>query len=200
LNKKDFKHGFFPLFAFCVFAVKNASFWHGFCNIFTGGRWPDILKPVRKRYVSGRLNYFLGGSMKKIALPLLLMAIAAGIACAQTAPATSTVNGTLGLSGGRIILKSGDTTYYTRGLERFIGFIDGLKDGAQAAIEGYVSPPSLEGAAERLLFPVKLTIGGKDYEVGPVMTGAWDRRHPMPPGRAGRDGPGWGFSRRHGCW
>jgi hypothetical protein len=151
----------------------------------------------------GDPTIFQEDGMKKIALPLLLTAIAGGIAHAQTAPATSTVNGALGLSGGRIILKSGDTTYYTRGLERFVGFIDGLKDGAQAAIEGYVSPPSLEGATERLLFPVKLTIDGKDYEVGPVMTGSGDRRHrmsPLPPGRTGRDGPGWGFSRGHGCW
>jgi hypothetical protein len=138
--------------------------------------------------------------MKKIALPFLMMMIAGGIAYAQTAPEISTVSGTLGLSGGRIILKSGDTTYYPRGLERFVGFIDGLKDGAQAAIEGYVSLPSLEGATERLLFPVKLTIGGKDYEVGPVMTGALGRQHPLSPGRAGRDGSGWGISRRHGCW
>jgi hypothetical protein len=191
---------FFLIFEFFYFAVKNLSFWHGFCDIFTEGRWPDILEPVRKRHVSGRLTIFQEGSMKKIALPFLMMMIAGGIAYAQTAPETSTVSGTLGLSGGRIILKSGDTTYYTRGLERFVGCLDGLKDGAQAAIEGYVSPPSLEGATERLLLPVKLTIGGKDYEVGPVMTGAWGRRHSTPPGRAGRDDPGWGFSRRHGCW
>jgi hypothetical protein len=132
--------------------------------------------------------------MKKIALPVLVALMACGIAGAQTMPATTTVNGTLGLRGGRIILKSGDTTYYTRGLERFIGFIDGLKDGAAAAVEGYVSPPSLEGAEERLLLPVKLTIDGKDYEVGPPMTEDRDRRRPMPPGRKDRDFPhgrGW---------
>jgi hypothetical protein len=133
--------------------------------------------------------------MKKIAFLVLLALMAYGIAFAQTAPATTTVNGTLGLSGGRIILKSGDTSYYTRGLERFIGFIDGLKEGAQVAIEGYVSPPSREGATERLLFPVKLTLNGKDYEVGPSIAGHWDRQHPMAPGRTGRGGPN-----RRGCW
>jgi hypothetical protein len=159
--------------------------------------------------------------MKKIASFVFLALIVCGMAFAQTAPATTTVEGTLGLSGGRIVLKSGGTSYYTRGLERFIGFIDGLKEGAQVSIEGYVSPPSLEGAAERLLFPVKLTLDGKEYEVGPALAetrgrrysagpGRIDRgdagplsdetrgrRHQKSPGRTGRDTP---RSRRSGCW
>jgi hypothetical protein len=152
--------------------------------------------------------------MKKIAFLVLLMAIVCGLTFAQTAPVTTTVNGTLGLSGGRIILKSADTSYYVRRLERFIGFIDGLKEGAQVAIEGYVSPPSLEGATERLLFPVTLTIDGKAYEVGPAFAETGGPRHPMGPGRIDRDADetwGWphpkapgrtgkdGFHRR-GCW
>jgi hypothetical protein len=128
-------------------------------------------------------------TMKKIALLVVVALLVGGMAFAQAAPATTTVNGTLGLKGGRIVLISGDTSYYTRGLERFIGFIDGLKDGAQVAIEGYVSPPSLEGAAERLLFPVKLTLNGKDYEVGSAIAGKRDRQRHMAPGRTGRDSP-----------
>ena len=140
--------------------------------------------------------------MKKIAVLVLLATLVCGMTFAQPAPATITVNGTLGLSGGRIILAGDDTIYYTRGLERFVGFIDGLKDGAQAAIEGYVSPPSLEGGSERLLFPVILTIEGKDYEVGPALAGGPQRRFPpMGPGRNGRGFPrGRDFNRRHGCW
>jgi hypothetical protein len=133
--------------------------------------------------------------MKKIASLVFLALLVCGMAFAQTAPATTTVNGTLGLSGGRIVLKSGDTSYYARGLERFIGFIDGLKEGAEVAIEGYVSPPSRGGAAERLLFPVKLTLDGKDYEVGPTVAGDWGRRHSRAFGRGGRGG-----SHRRGCW
>jgi hypothetical protein len=132
--------------------------------------------------------------MKKTAILVFLALIVCGMAIAQPAPATATVNGTLGLSGGRIVLKSDDTNYYVRGLERFIGFIDGLKDGAQAAIEGYVSSPSLEGGTERLLFPVKLTLNGKDYEVGPANTAAWGRQRPRHHGGTGRDAP-----RKHGC-
>jgi hypothetical protein len=163
-----------------------------------------------KLQVSGYFYCFQEGSMKKIAFLVLLTAIVCGLTFAQTAPAISAVSGTLGLHGGRIVLKSGDTSYYTRGLERFIGFIDGLKEGAQATIEGYVSPPSLEGATERLLFPVKLTLDGKEYEVGPTFAETRGRRPPAGPGRTGREGfnregfnrdgfGGGGFHRR-GCW
>jgi hypothetical protein len=132
--------------------------------------------------------------MKKIVFLVFLSFIVCGITFAQTTPPITTVNGILGLNGGRIVLRSGDTTYYTRALERFVGFIDGLKDGAQVTIEGYVSSPSPEGVTERLLFPVKLTLNGKVYEVGPTMDeGGFGRKNPMAPGRMGR-----GASRRCG--
>ena len=137
--------------------------------------------------------------MKKTALLVLLTALVCGLAFAQTAPETTTVTGVLGLSGGRIVLKSGDTSYYIRGLERFIGFIDGLKEGAEAAIEGYASPPSLEGPAERLLFPVKLTLDGKGYEVGPAISENRTWRHPRAPERPGRIPGRTGRDDRRGC-
>jgi hypothetical protein len=137
--------------------------------------------------------------MKKTTSLVFLALILCGALFAQTAPATTTVNGTLGLSGGRIVLKSDGTNYYARGLERFIGFIDGLKDGAQAVIEGYVSPPSREGTAERLLFPVKLTLDSKEYEVGPTNAGPWGRQSFMEPGRNNRR-PDRDARRKHGCW
>jgi hypothetical protein len=132
--------------------------------------------------------------MKKIVFLVFLSFIVCGITFAQTTTSTtSVINGILGLNGGRIVLRSGDTTYYTRDLEHFVGFIDGLKEGVQVTIEGYVSSPSLEGATERLLFPVKLTLNGKVYEVGPTMAGGFGWKHPMVSGRMGR-----GVSRRHG--
>jgi hypothetical protein len=140
--------------------------------------------------------------MKKTAFLVGLALMVCGMSFAQTAPSTSVVNGTLGLRGGRIVLKSGDTSYYTRGLDRFIGFIDGLKEGAQVAIEGYVSPPSQEGATERLLFPVMLTLNGKDYEVGAAIDKtrreSRGRQHSGFSGRTGRKGRD--LSSRQGCW
>jgi hypothetical protein len=139
-------------------------------------------------------KFFEEDVMKRKALLVFLIVMVCGITFAQITTPTTTVDGILGLSNGRIVLGSGDTIYYTRGLDRFIGFIDGLKDGAQVSIEGYVSPPSLEGANERLLFPVKLTLNDKVYEVGPVMTGNRDLPRPRSPGRMDR-----GSSRGH-CW
>lgn len=107
--------------------------------------------------------------MKKTVFIFLLATAAGGILFAQTPPETSTVSGTLGLSAGRIVVKSGTLVYYTRGLERLIGFIDGLKDGAQVTIEGYVPVPVTEGQTERFISPVKLTLNGKSYEVGRAM-------------------------------
>jgi len=105
--------------------------------------------------------------MKKIVLLCLLAAIICGSVFAQsTPPATTNIKGTLGLSAGRIAVVSGNITYYVRGLERFVGFIDGLKEGAQVSIDGYASAPATEGQKDRLFYPVTLTLNGKNYEVG----------------------------------
>jgi hypothetical protein len=106
--------------------------------------------------------------MKTLVLFVLLTIFTGGIIFAQTEPAMITVNGTLELNDGMILLKSGRTTYLTRGLERLIGYIDGLKEGSQVTIEGYTSGP-LDGQTtnfDRKLRPVKLTHDGKIYEVG----------------------------------
>jgi hypothetical protein len=124
--------------------------------------------------------------MKKMVPFVFLAVTVGGMLFAQSTSATTTVSGTLTLKSGRIVLKDGSTTYYTRGLERFIGFIDGLQDGAQVTMEGYVSAPSIEGENERLFFPVKLTLSGKIYEVGPTMTTNYGRGYYYGNPRMGR--------------
>lgn len=110
---------------------------------------------------------FEEGAMKKIVLLCLLAALVCGSIFAQSnTPATTTIKGTLGLSAGRISVVSGNITYYVRGLERFVGFIDGLKEGAQVSLDGYASAPRVEGQKDRLFYPVTLTLNGKNYEVG----------------------------------
>jgi hypothetical protein len=104
--------------------------------------------------------------MKKIVLVCLFTAIIGGSLFAQSNTPTTTIRGTLGLSNGRISVVSGNITYYVRGLERHVGFIDGLKEGAQVSLEGYASAPTIEGQRERLFYPVTLTLNGKNYEVG----------------------------------
>jgi len=117
--------------------------------------------------------------MKKIVLLCLFTAIIGCSVFAQMNAPKTTISGTLGLSNGRISVVSGNITYYVRGLGRFVGFIDGLKEGAQVSLEGYASAPRVEGRSARLFNPVKLTLNGKDYEVGSANAGR------MIPGRDG---------------
>jgi hypothetical protein len=104
--------------------------------------------------------------MKKIVLFCLFTALIGGSIFSQSNTPTTSIRGTLGLSNGRVSVISGNITYYVRGLERYVGFIDGLKEGAQVSIDGYASVPTVEGQTDRLFRAVKLTLNGKTYEVG----------------------------------
>jgi hypothetical protein len=80
----------------------------------------------------------------------------------RQAPETATVNGTLGFSGGYISLEQDDITYYILGLDKLIGFVDGLKEGARVSLEGYVIAP--RGDTKIRFFRAgKLTFNGKEY-------------------------------------
>jgi hypothetical protein len=87
------------------------------------------------------------------------------------------VTGTLGLQSGRITVLSDGRAYFVPSLERYIGFIEGLKEGATVSLEGYVSGNG--GYAHLRL--VKMTINGKDYDFSPMSfsagrpTGDWCR-------------------------
>jgi len=129
--------------------------------------------------------------MKKIVLLCLFTAIIGGSIFAQSNTPTTTIRGTLGLSNGRISVVSNNITYYVRGLERFIGFIDGLKEGAQVSLEGYASAPKIEGQTDRLFRAVKLTLNGKNYEVGSPHAANM---------KTGRDGKGTGPGPRGRGW
>jgi len=126
--------------------------------------------------------------MKKIVLLCLLTAIIGGSIFAQSNTPTTTIRGTLGLSSGRISVVSGNITYYIRGIQRFVGFIDGLKEGAQVSFDGYALAPTVEGQRDRLFYPVTLTLNGKNYEVGSPNANMTLRRNNMGTGfrRVGR--------------
>jgi hypothetical protein len=86
----------------------------------------------------------------------------------QQVPAEQvTVAGNLGIVHGRIAVVSGDTTYYVSGLQRYAGFIDGLKEGARVSLEGsaYALPSD---AKAKFLRVSKLSLNGKDYDLAPV--------------------------------
>jgi hypothetical protein len=114
--------------------------------------------------------------MKRIVLCVLFAAVVSGVLVAQDpgdpgfsrrnqAPEKITLSGSLGLSQGRIVLESGGNTYYIAGLERLIGFVEGLKEGASVSLEGWAFPlPRSE--TEQIFRAAKLSLNGKDYELG----------------------------------
>jgi len=100
--------------------------------------------------------------MKKVGFLLVIAFMAAGAVFAQGWGNVSqriTVNGTLQLQNGQIALASGNAVYFVPSLGRYIGFIDGLKEGAGVSIDGYASGNYLE--------PSKVTINGKSYDFSP---------------------------------
>jgi hypothetical protein len=102
------------------------------------------------------------------------------------------LDGTLGLSRGIIVLKSREEIWYAPGLLRYTGFIDGLKEGAAVTVEGWGRrTPPIDGTAGFLVVS-KLTLDGKDYEVGPgearISQGP-SPREGWGPGRRERRGP-----------
>jgi len=105
--------------------------------------------------------------MKKIVATLFIALAMAAVAFAQI-PAqeqeTVTVSGKLELIDGYIGLKSGGTTYYVRGLERLVGFIKDLQEGAQVKLVGYAYPLGLPSGYS-MLVAAKVTVGGKDYDL-----------------------------------
>ncbi|GHT62293.1 hypothetical protein FACS1894109_21120 [Spirochaetia bacterium] len=84
---------------------------------------------------------------------------------ARTAAAAEavTINGTLQLVEGRIAVVADGKTYYTSGIQRLIGFIDGLKEGATVRLEGSASAVPLNSNAKFLRI-TKLTFNGKTYD------------------------------------
>ena len=146
--------------------------------------------------------------MKKILVLVLSGLILAGTLSAQAAtgsvtPATvaqtatiTKVEGKLALVNGIIAIQVKDMTYYLGGLERLIGFIDGLKEGATVKVEGYVQtlPAAPEYAHMRL---TKLTFNGKDYDLSQMggRGGMMGGRGPGDQGMGSMMGRGQGMGR-----
>jgi hypothetical protein len=82
---------------------------------------------------------------------------------------TVTVNGTMVVANRMPALKSGGVIYYIGGISQLIGFIDGLKEGAQVTIEG-VATTSPGDQNLKFLWPSKLTINGKVYDLATAPT------------------------------
>jgi hypothetical protein len=88
-----------------------------------------------------------------------------------------TVTGNLTIVQGMIAVKSDNITYLLPGLKRYVGFIDSLKDGASVKLEGSALSRSSD-AQTKVLMISKLTIGGKEYDLGrpSLRDGFWQGR------------------------
>ena len=130
---------------------------------------------------------------RKILFVLMILGLAAMVSAqdgeagrerrSRQAPEPVTVSGSMVVARGIPALKSGDVTYYVSGINRLIGFVDGLKEGAQVSIEGIVIPfPRNENV--KVLHSSKLTVSGKTYDLAPMGMNL----HPMMgPGRWGNN-------------
>ena len=90
--------------------------------------------------------------------------------------AAVTVSGTLTLVRGMIAVEYDGITYLMPSLMRYTGFIESLKDGAQAKIEGVAFSRDTD-AKTKILLPGKMTIGNKEYDLGHPRAAAQARRN-----------------------
>jgi hypothetical protein len=95
----------------------------------------------------------------------------------RPSPENVSVSGNLTLAQGMIAVVSGDTTYLVRGLDRYIDFIDGLKEGAQVTLEGYAMSSPRDDKT-KLLQVQKMTLNGKDYELARPQQQQWQDARP----------------------
>ncbi|GHU53631.1 hypothetical protein FACS189496_5120 [Bacilli bacterium] len=86
-------------------------------------------------------------------------------------PSKVIINGILGVSRGMITLTDRNgVAWYVLGLDRYVGFINGLDIGERAELEGYA--PAAPGSSQERFFQVtKLRLDGMDYELVPLPTG-----------------------------
>ncbi|MGA2547386.1 MAG: hypothetical protein ABSF43_12605 [Rectinemataceae bacterium] len=111
--------------------------------------------------------------MKKLFVALIAAIALAGVAAAQsespspahTRPQSVTVTGKLELINGEIGLMADGVTYYVPRLRGVVGFIKDLQEGATVTLEGYAHPIRSE-AGFSMLMVKKLSIGGRDYDLG----------------------------------
>lgn len=75
-----------------------------------------------------------------------------------------TVSGYLTVAYGMPAIRSSETTYIVGRLCRLIGFVDGLREGAQVTIEGSAIA-SRRSDAIMLLNPIQLTLDGRTFDM-----------------------------------
>ena len=91
---------------------------------------------------------------------------------APPSPESVNVSGNLTIAQGMIAIIDNETTYLAMSLNRYTGFIDGLKEGATVTLEGYALP-SPQNNKVKILNVQKMTLNGKDYDLAAPRRGHW---------------------------
>ena len=95
------------------------------------------------------------------------------------APESVSVSGNLTIAQGMIAVTSDDTTYLVGGLNRYIGFIDGLKEGTAVTLEGYTRPAP-RNEKVKFMRVQKMTLNGKDYDLAMPQQNLHPRQNVQP--------------------
>ena len=97
--------------------------------------------------------------MKKLGFVLVIAFLAIGGISAQNRGNSQsiTIEGTLQLQNDQIVVSTGNAVYFVPELGRYVGSIDGLREGARVSIAGYASGNYLQ--------PVQMTLNGKSYDL-----------------------------------
>ena len=135
--------------------------------------------------------------MKKLCFILVIAFVATGGISAQNwgNSRSITIEGTLQLQNGQIAVSTGNAVYFVPELGRYVGFIDGFREGARVSVSGYASGNYLQ--------PVQMTLNGKSYDLRTNNFaqgyGGYGRGYCAGPAGFGGGGRG-GWGMRGGCW
>ena len=97
----------------------------------------------------------------------------------RPAPVSTSVSGNLTIAQGMIAVTSDGITYLTGGLNRFTGFIDGLKEGAVVTLEGFAMPNPHNDNIQFLRVQ-KMTLNGKEYDLAMPFPNSGPRQNISP--------------------
>lgn len=100
---------------------------------------------------------------------------------------TVTVDGTLKLENGFVAVQSGDSVYLVPMLNRYIGFITGLREGARVSVEGrgfrnFIQPATVTIDGTAYNFAAPAPTANRDQRVAPN-NGNFGNRQNMAPDR-----------------
>jgi hypothetical protein len=83
-----------------------------------------------------------------------------------TRPEVLTVSGNLIVAHGMPALRSGEVTYLISGINRLVGFVEGLNEGAYVSVEGWAITSPRDDSL-KILRSTTLTMDGRSYDLAP---------------------------------